>query len=86
MISVDQPLPECRRQPEIEKSRTGDGGFRHIRIAGKLRRNLLCKCPRVHPQLLGQHHGRIGRDIAMGGIARRLDREPFEVEIVGLFA
>jgi hypothetical protein len=45
MISADQPLPECRRQPEIEKSWARDGGFRNIGIIGKLRRNHALQVP-----------------------------------------
>ena len=32
--------------------------------------------------LLGQHHRGVGRHVAMGGIARRLDHDPRQVDTV----
>jgi hypothetical protein len=47
---------------------------------------MLGKCARVHAQRLGKDHGSIGRDIAMCGIARRLDRQPLEVDFASPFS
>ena len=35
---------------------------------------------RVHARLLGQHHGGVGGEIAMGGIARRFDHDAADIQ------
>jgi hypothetical protein len=49
-------------------------------IASSLAGDLLRQRARVGPGRLGQHHRGIGREIAMRGIARRLDRHGLAVD------
>ena len=35
---------------------------------------------RVHARLLGQHHGGVGGEVAVGGIARRLDHDAADIQ------
>ena len=46
----------------------------------------LGECARVLAGRLGQHHGGIGGEIAMAGVARRLDGDARQIERAAVFA
>ncbi len=47
---------------------------------GQRRADLIGQRHRVLFDRAGQHHRRVGREVAMRRIARRLDRDPREIE------
>ena len=92
--SVIRPRPErgredapehLRLQGDVDEAGAGDlsrrdvriareiGGQRHRELAGRLVMRL---------RLAGVDHGRVDGEVAMGGVARRLDGEPGEVQTV----
>ena len=63
------------RQPQVDEPRPGDLGARDF---GQLRQfggQRFGQLARVDPRRLAQHHRRVGRQVAVRGIARRLDRD-----------
>ena len=81
-------VPHRRFQPDIEKARAcrrgqkaGAAVVAGLELAaGQCRGDPLGQGHRVLLDRAGQHHRRIGREIAMRRIARRLDRDPGEIE------
>ena len=81
-------VPDFGRQGDVQKPRTRrcDGQAAAAVIPGDqlapVQRSAdpFRQRHRVFPDRAGQHHRRIGGEIAMGGIARRLDRDPRQVE------
>jgi hypothetical protein len=81
-------VPDRRIEPDVQKSRPcgGDGKATAAIIAGdqfllgQRRGDALGQRHRVLLDRAGQHHRRVGREIAMRRVARRLDRDPREIE------
>ena len=67
-----QAVPHLGLQREIEEARPGDGDSVNAFGARELRLQLVGDVARLHARGLGQHHRRIGRQVAVGRIARRL--------------
>ena len=67
--------PSIIGQAQIDKTRPCDINGRHILYRAQFCSQRLGQRARVHARRLRQHHGGIGRQIAMAGIARRLDRQ-----------
>ena len=81
-------VPHLRIEPDVEKARLGDRhritaaaviGAEEL-AAGQRRADLLGQFQRVLLDRAGQHHRRVGRQIAMRRVARRLDRDAAEIE------
>jgi hypothetical protein len=53
---------------------------------GQAGRQHLAQLPGLEPRLLGQHHGRVGGDVAVAGVARRLDGHLGQVKPPGQLA
>ncbi len=72
--------PDLRLQGEIDEAGSGDvdGGDQIVRA--QLFGELLGEIARLCPGFLGEHHGGVGRHVAMGGIARRLDHDAGEID------
>ena len=75
---VDPGAPDYAK---VDEARTGNLGALDIGIAIEVRDDLLRQRARIGLRRLGEHHGRISGDIAMRGIARRLDRDVGAVRI-----
>ena len=67
--------PGCGLEREIDEARPGDLDFGDQASAAKLLGNGFGELARLLAGILGQHHGGVGRHVAMGRIARRLDRD-----------
>ena len=78
--------PEAASQPHIDK--TGPGDFRTLDLVNRFKAcgKPLRQIPRFHPGWFGQDHRGIGRDIAMGWVARRFHTGPFGIQTVRQFA
>ena len=70
----------------INKTRPGNFRTFNIALRGQLTDNLRRQIARRHTGLLAQNHRRIGGNIAMRGIARRLDRYIVKADIGGQHA
>ena len=77
-IAAACPAQKASRQAQVDEARPGDLHARDVRIGLEPHRNLQGKLARLSSERLGQHHRRIGRDVAMRGVARRLGRDPVE--------
>ncbi len=67
------------------KSGAGDLGLCHVRLGGEIGGERFGERARVRARglrLPGVDHRGVGREIAMGGVARRLDHETGEVEVL----
>ena len=63
-------------QPEIDKAGTGDLDFGDdVFGKGERRDDFLRHAPRIDPAALGQHHGEIGGEVAVAGVAGPLQHE-----------
>ena len=51
------------------------------RISGQIGDDLLRQRTRIGTRRLGQHHGRVGRKVAMSSIARRFDDGAGDIQI-----
>jgi hypothetical protein len=71
------------QQAQVDKARPGDLGALHQIELLQLRHQRRRQSARIGARRLGQHHGGIGRQIAMGHIARRLHRHGGAVEARG---
>ena len=65
-------------QAEIDEARPGDLRRIDVGIAGKRRGDARGELARLEAERLRQHHRRIGGEVAVGGVARRLDDDPVE--------
>ena len=68
----------CRPQAQVDEARPGDLGRIDIRVPGERDRDARGEVARLHAQRLRQHHGRVGGQIAVAGVARRLDQGTIE--------
>ncbi len=73
-----EPCLAC--QGQVDEARTGDRDVFQQRIALECRGNRFRQIPRLLAGLLRQDHGGIGRHVAVGRIARRLDQHARAVE------
>jgi hypothetical protein len=62
-------------QGEIDEARPRHLGLGHQRLGGELLGERLGERPRLQAGVLGQHHGGVGRHVAVRGLARRLDHD-----------
>ena len=74
------PLPEHRREPQIDEAGAGDLKALNVLVAAQSADQLFRHRARVQAERLGQHHRRIAGEIAMAGIARRLDRDARKIK------
>ena len=79
-------LPETVGEPEVDEARTRHVDARHVLVGAKSSGDRFGKRARVLAGVLGQYHRRVGREIAMGGVARRLDRDARQIERAAVFA
>ena len=68
-------LPDGAVEADVDEARPGDLGAGHALDRDQLREDRLGERARIGAGALGQHHRRVGGEIAMRGIARRLDRD-----------
>ena len=78
-------LPVGNGQADVDEARPGDGNVGNFRILPQLLDDQVREGARIHAQGLGKHHRRIGRDVAMACIARRLDIDAREIKSESLF-
>src|SRR5882762_5491507 len=81
----EQPLPVADGETNIDETRSGDGDRVNIGIFLQLDTDNVGERARIVADGLGEHHCRIGGDIAMAGVARRLYTDTTEVEFRSLF-
>ena len=72
--------PDRRVKPQIDEAGSGDLGRRHTVRRFQPGRDQRRQVARPHPRRLGQHHGRIARQVAVAGIARRIDRHARQIK------
>ena len=72
--------PRVVGQPQVDEPRPRDADFDDVGQGFQLGRDQSGKRARVGPGSLGEHHRGIGREVAMGSIARRLDRDRLAIE------
>ena len=72
--------PGRRLEREIDEARPRDLDLGDQIVGAKLRRKGLGKFARLFAGILGEHHGGVGRHVAMGRIARRLDRDARQID------
>ena len=70
-------------QGQIDEAGTGDVDRGNQIIGAEPGRDRFGEIARFCLGLLGQHHRRIGRHVAMRGVARRLDHDPRQVDTGG---
>jgi hypothetical protein len=68
--------PEGIRQAQVDKAGSGDIGGRHLVEGGQPRRQLFRQIARFQAARLGQHHGGVGRNVAMRPLPAWLDDDP----------
>ncbi len=73
--------PEGRRKCQIDEARSGDLDLVDVRVGGEQRHDALGQRARGRVRGLGQHHGGIGGEIAVGGVLRRLERDAFDARL-----
>ena len=79
--ALAQPLaPEGVGDLEIDEARPRDGAVDHVGIGLEAHQQRLGDVARLLARGLGQHHGGVGRDVAMRRIARRLGGDGGEIE------
>ncbi len=87
-------VPDLGSQPDVDKTRPRWGGREpaaaivpgHELASGKGGGDPLGENHRVFFDRPGEHHCRVGRQIAMRGIARQLDRDTAQIEPVRQYA
>ena len=72
-------MPVAIADPRLTKPGPGHFGRGDIRVGPQRFGDLLGQRSRVLAGRLGQHHRGIGREIAMRGVARRLDADPRQI-------
>ena len=79
--AVAQPLaPEGVADLEVDEAWPRHRAIDHVRIGLEAREQRLGDVARLLARGLGQHHGGVGRDVAMRRIARRLGRDRGEIQ------
>ena len=73
-------VPDVGREPDVDEAGPGDLGAHHLVQRLQPRRDQLGESARVGAGALGEHHRRVGGEIAVRGIARRLDRHRLALE------
>ena len=76
----DPGLPIAVGQAQVDESRSGDLHPGDIGQPAQPFGELVGEQPRRHVRGFGQHHGRIGRQIPMACLPRRLDGDPGGIE------
>ena len=78
---VGQPCPpESVAQAQVDEAGPGDRNLGDVRMRAQFAHQHVGDLARLAPGLLAQHQRRIGREISVRGIARRLDRDGGGVE------
>ena len=75
--------PGIGLQPEVDEAGPGNLDPGHCRQGLELLPDSIRECQRIGARRLGQDHRRVGRKVAMRGIARRLDCHALPVEASG---
>ena len=75
-----------RGKAEIDEARSGNRDRHHIGIILQQSHQSFGQFARRHSGFLGQHHRGIGGQIAMRGIARRLDHHPRQIQPLRQYA
>ncbi|MEH2485560.1 hypothetical protein V1280_001499 [Bradyrhizobium sp. AZCC 2230] len=86
--ALAQHRPQCLRpgggyQRQIDEAGTGDIDLGDQRIGAEPLGDLLGEVTGLCLCLFRKHHGGVGRHVAMGGIARRLDHHAREIDALG---
>ena len=79
-INRPEVLPVGDGEMDIDEAGSRDRDIGDVRILLEPGDDLSAKRARIGAERLGQHHGGIGRDIAMAGVTRRLDGDAAEIE------
>ncbi len=72
--------PAVVDKPQVDEARASDARLGHFIERGEFGNKQVGERARVHAGGLGQHHRGVGRDVAMRGIARRLDADRAAIE------
>ena len=83
---ADDALPFGGCKAQVQKARPRHLGRGDARIGGKAGGQRIGDVAGLLAGGLGQHHGGVGGHVAMGGIARRLDRDCGGIKARGQFA
>jgi hypothetical protein len=67
--------PDLRLQCEIDEAGPGDLDGSHQIVGAQFFRDFIGELARLRLGVLGQHHGGVGRHVAMARVARRLDHD-----------
>ena len=67
--------PGRRLERQVDEARARHLDLRHQVVGAQLFGDRLGQLARLLAGVLGQHHGGIGRHVAVGGLARRLDHD-----------
>ena len=78
--------PDLGLQGEIDEAGPGDLDGSHQIVGAQFFRDFIGEFARLCLRVLGEHHRGIGRHVAMGGIARRLDHDAGEIDAGGPLA
>ena len=79
-------VQDLRVRADVDEAGPGDLDLCDARIVLEVGDEQLGQGARVHARFLGQHHGGVRGEIAMGGIARRLDHDAADIEPRGNLA
>ncbi len=72
--------PHRRIERQVDEARPRDLGLGDLGKLCELGRDLLGKLARLQARVLGERHRRIGREIAVARLARRLDHDARQIE------
>ena len=73
---------KAERKCQIDKAGPGDLDLVDMRVGGEQRHDALGERARRLAGRLGEHHGGIGGEVAMGGILGRLERDAVDARVV----
>jgi hypothetical protein len=79
---AEHARPEGRCKCQVDEAWAGDLDLLDMTIGSDQGRDALGQSPRQLAGGLGQHHGRVGGEVAVGGVLRRLERDALDARIV----
>ncbi len=83
---LEAGVPEAVDEAQIEKSGARHFGGGDVTLPAQALRQARCQFAGILAGGFRQHHGGVGGEIAVGGIARRLDGDAREIETGGKLA